>query len=184
MRTTVNQRSNVLVVYYSRTGTTRRVATESAALGQWDLEPVIDMKPRNNLFGYTRSMFDSLFGRSTELAAPRHNPAEYELVIVGTPVWNGAVSAPIRTWLQDWAGRLPTLAFFATEKRRGAERAFRQMAALAGSTPIITLELTARDAESGPLGPRLVPLIATVRAAVGATQAAVRSPEPLPPAPH
>lgn len=107
MRTTVNQGSNVLVVYYSRTGMTRRVATEIAALGQWDLEPVIDMKPRNNLFGYTRSMFDSLFGRSTELAAPRHNPAEYELVIVGTPVWNGSVSAPIRTWLQDWAGRLP-----------------------------------------------------------------------------
>lgn len=98
--------ADVLVVYYSRTGTTRRVATELAAIGGWDVEPLIDMKPRDGLIGYGRSLLDSILGRTTQLAAPRHNPADYDLVVVGTPVWSASISTPIRTWLEEHVGHL------------------------------------------------------------------------------
>ena len=176
--------SPILVVYYSRTGTTRRVATELAALGGWDVEPVIDLKPRDGLIGYGRSLVDSILARTTQLAASRENPADYDLVVVGTPVWSASISTPIRTWLEEHAGQLPPLAFFATENRRGAGRVFRQMASITGATPVLTLELTANDLRRGPLGPRLAPLIAKVRVAVAAPRPVGPTVEPRPPTMH
>jgi hypothetical protein len=168
----------------SRTGTTRRVATELAALGGWDVEPLIDMKVREGLIGYGRSLLDAIFGRTTRLAAPRHDPADYHIVVIGTPVWSNSVSAPVRTWLEEHARELPPLAFFATENGRGAARAFRQMASIAGTIPVVTLELTAKDLRRGPLAPRLTPLIATIRGAVGTPRPAAPPAEPPQPTMH
>jgi len=121
----------VLIVYYSRTGTTRKVEAELAAMGGWDLERVIDTRSREGLLGYLRAGLDALFERHTTLAPSREDPASYDFVVVGTPVWNGSVSTPIRTWLAEHAGRLPPLAFFATEGGRGGQRAFDKMASIA-----------------------------------------------------
>lgn len=172
--------SKVLIVYYSRTGTTRKVAAELAAMGGWDLERVIDTRSREGLLGYLRAALDALFERHTELAPAQEDPATYDFVIVGTPVWNGTVSAPIRSWLSRYAGRLPPLAFFATEGGRGAQRAFAKMASIANVVPLATLELRQRDVERGALPPRLAPLVAAVRAAVG-PQPGAPPPEFAPP---
>lgn len=165
--------AKVLIVYYSRTGTTRKVAAELAAISGWDLERVIDTRPREGLLGYLRAGLDALLERHTRLAPTRADPARYDFVVVGTPVWNGSVSTPIRTWLAAYAGRLPPLAFFATEGGRGARRAFDKMGAIANVVPLATLELTQRDVERGDLAPRLAPLVAAVRSAL--------APEPVPP---
>ena len=168
--------SKVLIVYYSRTGTTRKVAAELAAMGGWDLERVIDTRSREGLLGYLRAGLDALFERHTTLAPSREDPASYDFVVVGTPVWNGSVSTPIRTWLAEHAGRLPPLAFFATEGGRGGQRAFDKMASIANVVPLATLELHQRDVERGSLAPRLAPLVAAVRAAL--------TPEPEAPPPE
>ena len=175
--------SRVLVVYYSRTGATRKVAEELAAITGWDLEPVIDTRSRGGVIGYLRSAADSLFRRPTKLIPPRHNPANYDLVVVGSPVWNGSVSTPIRTWLEERRGDLPALAFFATEGSRGAPRAFHQMAALAGGMPIATLELSSMELRHGSLAPRIAPLVAAVDSAIGWLQPTEPPHEPSPPAP-
>lgn len=172
--------SKVLIVYYSRTGTTRKVAAELAAMGGWDLERVIDTRSREGFLGYLRAGFDALFERHTQLAPAREDPATYDLVIVGTPVWNGSVSTPIRTWLAEHAGRLPPLAFFATEGGRGAQRAFDKMASIANVVPLATLELKQGEVERGELVSRLAPLVAAVRAAVGPSPGAP-APEAAPP---
>lgn len=166
----------VLIVYYSRTGTTRKVAAELAAISGWDLERVIDTRPREGLLGYLRAGLDALLERHTRLAPSRADPASYDFVVVGTPVWNGSVSTPIRTWLAEHAGRLPGLAFFATEGGRGGRRAFDKMGTIANVVPLVTLELTQREVEAGDFAPRLAPLVAAVRAALG--------PEPAPSPPE
>ena len=176
--------ANVLIVYYSRTGNTRKVAAELAALGGWDLERIVDLRSRDGIIGYLRSALDSLLDRHTRLATSRLDASTYDLVIVGTPVWNGSISTPIRTWLAERAGTLPPLAFFATEGGRGAARAFGKMASLAGGVPVATLELTARDIARGPLAPKLAPLVTAVRAAVGTPPLGAPSPEAPRPAMH
>ena len=48
--------SKVLVVYYSRTGATRRLAEALAKALQADIEPIIDRKNCSGIFGYLRSV--------------------------------------------------------------------------------------------------------------------------------
>jgi multimeric flavodoxin WrbA len=67
------------------------------------------------------------------------NPNEYDLVIVGTPVWNAFVSAPVRTFLHANRDRIRHVAFFCTQGGRGSARAFRQMETVCGQNPVATL---------------------------------------------
>jgi flavodoxin len=88
-----------LVIFYSRTGTTRTVAEAIARQLGADIEEIRDTRNRQGLFGYLRSGFDAGLGRCTGLEPMRRDPNDYDVVVVGTPVWNASVSAPVRTFL-------------------------------------------------------------------------------------
>ncbi len=136
---------NPLVVYYSRTGTTRNVADALVHETGWDCDPIVDPTFRAGLFGYLRSGFDAIAHRPVPLEPPRLDPSPYPLIVIGTPIWNASVSAPVRTYLIQHARSLPAVAFFATCGGQGSRRAFAQMAELAGKPPVATLALTERQ---------------------------------------
>lgn len=159
--------SKVLVVYYSRTGNTRRLAEAIAGAGQFDIEPVIDSRPRLGLIGYVRSSFEAMRAKLTPIAPPQRDPHRYELVVIGTPVWFASVSSPIRTFLAQQHAGMPKVAFFATCGGRGAERAFEQMAAVGGRDPVATLFLTERDLAHAALEPRAHEFAAALADVVG-----------------
>lgn len=133
----------VLVVYYSRTGTTRKVAEQIAAALGAEIEELADLKKRAGVIGFLRGAFDGLRKKTATLADTRHNPADYTLVVVGTPVWAGNMTPAVRAWLAAHADRLPDVAFFCTTGGSGIARTFAGMAALAGKDALATLALTA-----------------------------------------
>ena len=129
------ERPRVLVVYYSLTGHTKRVAEALAkALGA-DLEELHDRTDRAGILGYLRCGVEVALGAMAAIDRPRHDPARYDLVVVGGPVWSASVSTPVRTFLWLERERLPSLAFFATLGGMGAQRAFGQMAAFTSALP-------------------------------------------------
>lgn len=134
-----------LLVYYSRTGTTHLVAEAIAAALPCDVEGIVDTRNRHGILGYLRAGFDAGFRRLTTLKPTQYDPADYDLVIVGTPVWNASVSAPVRTYLTMHKGRLKSVAFFCTFGGSGSRRAFRQMAETCGVRPLDLLDI--REAE-------------------------------------
>ena len=88
-----------LVVYYSRTGVTKFVAqTIAAELGS-DIEEVVDMKNRAGKLGWMLAGRDGMQGKETQIAPATKKPADYDLVIVGTPIWAWSPAAAIRTYL-------------------------------------------------------------------------------------
>lgn len=88
-----------LVVYYTRTGVTKFVAqTIAAELGS-DIEEVVDLKNRAGKLGWMSAGRDSMQGKETQITPTTKNPADYDLVIVGTPIWAWSPSAAIRTYL-------------------------------------------------------------------------------------
>lgn len=141
--------AEVLVVYFSRTGTTRRAAEAIASVLGGDIEPLLEPRSRRGLLGYLRSGYESLRGKQGTLLPLEHDPAAYERVVIGTPVWNGSVSTPVRTFVLENRGRLPRLAFFATEGSSGGERALQQLEQLAGRSPEATLLLKSSEVEHG-----------------------------------
>ncbi len=139
--------ASVLVVFYSRSGFTRTVAEALARALSADLEELGDTKNRAGIIGYVKSGFEAALGKLTRLKPLSRNPAAYDLVVVGTPVWNASVSSPIRTFLVQHKAALKNVAFFCTYGGRGNERTFRQMAAVCGKTPRGTMAV--RDREVG-----------------------------------
>ena len=61
--------SKVLVVYYSRTGATRRLAEALANALQADIEPITDRENRSD-FGYLRSVAKDLFKNVARRSRP------------------------------------------------------------------------------------------------------------------
>jgi len=132
-----------LVVYYSRSGTTRALADLITAALDADVEELRDVHGRHGARGWLRSIFEATLARPAAIQPQRWDPSRYDLVVVGTPVWNARVSSPVRAWLRDNAGRLPQVAFFATMGGRGGEAAVAQMTELAGKLPCAMLVATA-----------------------------------------
>lgn len=134
-------RPRILVAYYSRTGNTRRVAKAIAAELGADLEPIVDRTDRRGFFGYLRAARDAMRGRAAEIDRPRHEPATYDLLIVGTPVWVSSLTPAVRTFLGTYGGDGPELAFFLTFGGAGQEKVFSQMADLCARPPLAALAI-------------------------------------------
>lgn len=138
--------SRVLVVFHSRSGTTRRIARAIADSLEADVEEIIDLKTRAGLFGYLGAGRDAIHRRCTPIGDPARDPADYELVIVGSPVWVGRMSSPVRSYLDRNRGRFKAAGFFCTCGGRNNDTAlFADMADIAGCTPCAVLVVT--DAE-------------------------------------
>ena len=102
-----------LVVYYTRTGNTKFAAEAVAAELGADLEEVVDLKKRQGRLAFLPAGRDAMRGRTTEIAQPGRNPTEYDLIIIGQPVWAGSPTPAIRTYLgkHDLSGKKVALLF-------------------------------------------------------------------------
>jgi len=137
-----------LIVYYSRTDATKKVAEAISKLLSSDIERIIDKKNRLGMMSYLFAGRDASRKRLTEIEDIKFDPAQYDLAIIGTPVWASTVSAPVRTYLAKHGEKLGRTAFFCTcGGRKG--NVFEEMERLCGKKPLAVLELTQAEVEKG-----------------------------------
>jgi flavodoxin len=146
---------NALVVYYSRTGTTAKLATAIAGALQCDMEEIADTKSRAGLLGWLSAGKDAFLRKETLIGTPGRDPASYGLVVIGTPVWAGTMSCAIRTYLSQRKGQLPEVAFFLTTGGSAIDQTFRHMEELCGKKPRACLGLRMKEVLHGDYGARL-----------------------------
>ena len=130
-----------LVVVYSRTGYTRTVAQAIAEELGCDLEEIRDTKDRDGVTGYFGSGKDALLKKEAEIEPPEHDAGDYDLVVMGTPVWAATISSPVRAYLANHLPDGPELGFFLTTGGTGIDRTFRHMREMTGKDPLATLGL-------------------------------------------
>jgi len=106
--------SRMLVVYFSRSGTTHKVAEELARELGADIERITDHVDRKGFAGYMRCGREAVTETLPDIEEPRKDPADYDLVVVGTPVWANKMCSPVRTYLTLHASRIKEAAFFCT----------------------------------------------------------------------
>jgi len=158
-----------LVVFYSRTGATKIVGDKIARLLQCDSEELVDRRPRLGLAGYLRSGFDATFRRSADLAPTKLDPSAYDLVLIGTPIWNASVSAPIRTYLAANQARIKRVAFFCTHGSSGSAKVLEELERLCAKKPVATLVLRTTQVRFEDIDPRVRELVAAVERGMAAT---------------
>ena len=127
-----------LVVYFSRAGNTNRLAKEIAKRCHGDLDVIVEQNDPASLTGKLRGAWDTLTKAEAPIQGALRNPARYDLVIIGSPVWNLGVPPPLRTYLRQYAGRFKQVAFFCAEGGSSDARTFAELSKLCGKQPIAT----------------------------------------------
>jgi len=138
-----------LVVFYSRDGTTRKVATTISEALKCDIEELIDKRKRIGLFGYMRAGFDATFRRLTTIEEPKKNPNSYELIMIGTPIWSSKMTPAIRTYLTKHNDKLKNVAFFCSAGSGSNGNTFAEMQNICNKKPIATLEIKTDEVPQG-----------------------------------
>jgi flavodoxin len=134
-----------LILFYSRTGMTKKVAEKLAVIFNADTEEVCDTVNRSGAGGYLLSGRDATFKKLTILKPLTHDISKYELVIIGTPIWAWTMSTPVRTLLTEQKDKINKVAFFCTQGGSGAEKAFIQMAQLLNKQPVASFSLLTKE---------------------------------------
>ena len=138
-----------LVVYYTRTGHTEQVAKAVAEQLGADLEPIREATNRQGAWNYWRAGFESLLGKLPEIKPLAKDPADYDVVILGSPVWSSRPSTPMRAFLAANRQKLKTIACFCTLGGMGANKTLARMAEAAGKSPVATFFATEPELKSG-----------------------------------
>lgn len=140
----------VLVVFFSRSGTTRRLAEHVAHATSGDLEELRELGSRRGILGWLRSGYEGTYRRSVKPLPLKRQPSDYDLVFVGSPTWNRALASPVRGFLQENAAALRHVALFATCSGRGATEVIAEMAGRLERAPLATLAMLESDVKRGP----------------------------------
>lgn len=136
----------ILVIYYSRTGKTRLVAEAIAESLNSDIEEIKDKRDRTGVFGFLRSGYEAIFKKLTEIQPVNRKPKEYDLTIIGSPVWASRLSSPVRTYLVKHGREIRKAAFFVTYGI-STGKIFTQMEQLS-KPPIAILKVKEEEIES------------------------------------
>ena len=141
--------TKTLVVYYSRTNHTHKVAELIAQGVGANIERIVDVQSREGAFGYWRSGREAMLQRAGRIQPAQEDPSHYDLTILGSPVWSWSLSPPMRSYVIAQKHRFKRVAFFCTEGGSGGARLFRQLQKLCDKTPVATLEVTEGELKSG-----------------------------------
>jgi len=138
-----------LIVYYSRTGLTKKIATLISTKLKADIDEIIDKKNRSGAVGYVRAGRDAMKEKLTSITYT-HDPKDYDIILIGGPVWAWTVSPAVRTYLDTNvdALKIKQVAFFATQGSSGAEKKFEAMKNMLGMKPVATLIVNGKDFKS------------------------------------
>lgn len=138
-----------LVVYYSRTNTTKQVGDEIASMMGADVEEIVSVDKRSGPIGYLKSGREASMKKPAKIGKTSKDPSGYDMVIIGTPVWAWNISSPVRTFLMEQMKGVKNTAFFCTQGGSGAEKAFKEMEGITGLKPQATLVLTTKEVKQG-----------------------------------
>jgi len=138
-----------LLVYYSRTGLTKKIAALISTKLKVDLDEITDKKERAGVLNYIIAGKDAMSESLTGILYA-HDPRNYDCVIIGGPVWAWTMTPAIRTYLDKNvdALKIKKVAFFATQGSDGADKKFAAMEKMLGIKPLATLVINARDFRS------------------------------------
>ncbi len=132
--------SDILIVYYSRTGKTRMVAEKLASMLAADIEEIREAKERAGRMGWVVGVKDSLLNKPAEITS-EHSVEPRKLVIIGMPVWASAPPPAVRAFLgrYDLAGK--TACAFCTHDGGGGKGLFAKTVELVPGGLASTLSL-------------------------------------------
>lgn len=136
-----------IVVFYSRTDITKRLAEDIENNINADIEEITSKVNYSGKLGYARAIKDGASEKIIELDALKYDPQQYDTVYIGGPVWVSKAANPVISYLKQNEGKFNNLKFFLTAGSSGFESSFKQMEN-ASKKPLKTLAVTTKEVKN------------------------------------
>lgn len=154
------------VIFYSLSGTARAVAETIARDLAADIEEIKCPRYRKSIMGFLRAGYDGWNNKLPPIDRLQRAPADYDLIVVGGPIWAWHAATPVRSFLQMHKGAFADVAFFLTHGGSSPDGVFREMEGLAGKAPKATIAVRTADVERRTFTPAVAEFVATLRASM------------------
>lgn len=149
----------ILIAYYSRTGITKKLALELAKTSGADVEEIVDSNRRAGVLGYIVSGREALAKKLAVIEAPKLDVSEYDLLIVGTPLWAGTMSSPVRAYLHAVKEKIGKVAFFVTQQGTGQEKVFKILEDYCGRPSVANMSALSKEVMRGDIKEKITDFI-------------------------
>jgi methionine--tRNA ligase beta chain len=152
----------ILIVYYSRTGTTKRIAEFLAQHLKCDLEEIVSAKNRNGALGYMLCGREATLKNLPKIEPVTKNPEDYDLIIFGTPVWAWNISSPLRTYLAKNKNKFKNISAFCTMSHDGDRQSFSEIEKICGKKLVAKIGIKTKNAKKANLNEQLEKFIKNI----------------------
>ena len=120
---------STLVVYFSFDGNTKFIAEKIAETINAD---IIELKTSKNYptEGFAKYFWGGksvIFGEKPKLTNDRIDLNRYDTILIGTPVWAGSYTPPIKSFIKQYKIQGKRIALFASHGGNGAEKCFAKL---------------------------------------------------------
>jgi menaquinone-dependent protoporphyrinogen IX oxidase len=158
-----------LVVFHSSSGNTKKAGQAIAEALSVDVEQIREVNPHRvdikgkglgNFLNMGRAVLTAIRGRTTPIEEAQQDPADYDLILIGTPVYAGSLTGPVRAYIERYRSQLKEVAFFCTGEDPHNEKVFQQMEEACGKAPRAVFAFHAPKVKEGKFGPQVEEFVA------------------------
>lgn len=123
-----------LVVFYSLEGSTKMIAEKLSAKTGADILELKSVKnyPVKGAAKFLVGGKDAAFKVCPEIENFDTDVSQYDVIVIGTPVWDGTIAPPVRTFLRDNVIKGAKVAAFACMAGKDPKKTFNVIRELAG----------------------------------------------------
>ncbi|MDO9113489.1 MAG: flavodoxin [Polaromonas sp.] len=165
----------ILVVFYSYTGTSRRLVQLLCSQLDWPSGEIVEERARSGASGTLRCVADSLLRRQPRIRYQGPDPGGFGTVVLVSPIWAYRLASPMRSFVAERRDDLQQIAVVSVMGGSGAPNAVAEIGHLLGRAPLLATAFTTREVDDGSCAGRL-------EAFGHALQAASRQASPVRPA--
>jgi menaquinone-dependent protoporphyrinogen IX oxidase len=127
----------MLTVYYTRSGNTERVVKEIHESLGGDIELISEPVSRKGIIGWIKSGSGNSKREVAKIDKTQYDPVDYDLVILASPIWAGAVSSPMRGYIVENREKLERTAVFLSSDSGSVNNAFVEIHELLDNPPLV-----------------------------------------------
>jgi hypothetical protein len=111
----------------------------------------VDIKGKGlgNLVNISRAALGAMRARTRSIEEAQHDPAGYDLILIGTPVYADSLPAPVRAYIERYGSRFKEIAFFCTGEDPDNEHIFELLEEACGQAPRTSFPFHAPQIRAG-----------------------------------
>ncbi|MCT4633935.1 MAG: hypothetical protein N4A76_14525 [Firmicutes bacterium] len=138
-----------LIIFYSRTGSTRTVAEKLKELLDCDIIEITDKKPRRGFLKAIGCSIDAIKKNLTDIEYNKKDLKKYNRIFIMTPIWASNIPPAIRTFLTLEKSDILNYKLILTYKGSDINKPIKEISEILDTYPSNTFDIIHKDIKSG-----------------------------------